>query len=195
MHHLHSTVAVFESHDDAEAAVRRLAQSGYPIAQLSIIGRGYHSEQEVLGFYNMGDRVRLWGKNGALWGGLWGLLSTGAFMAVPVIGPVVVLGHLAGIVAGALEGAAILGGLGAIGGALASIGVPKDSVLRYQQALRAEKYVVVVHGTAEEAHRAHELLAASKPLSVETHEAKAGGAAPTSGAVAADSDSAHHHAT
>ena len=192
MRHLHSTIAIFDSHADAEAAVRRLAQAGYPIAQLSILGKGYHSEEEVVGFYNMGDRVRLWGKNGALWGGLWGLLTTGVFMTIPLVGPVVVLGHLAAMVAGALESAAIAGGLGAIGGALASIGVPKDSVLRYEQALRADKYVVVVHGDAQEAQRAQDLLAGTPSVSVEVHEERSGNSASTAQAGAAHAG--HHEA-
>lgn len=169
MTHQHSTVAVFDAHAQAEAAVRRLGQAGYPIDRLSIIGRGYETEEQVVGFYNLGDRVRLWGKNGAVWGGLWGLFATGVFMTTPVLGPLLVLGHIGAMVVGALEGAALAGGLGVLGGALASIGVPKDSVLRYEEALRADKFLVVVHGTPEDAKRAQDLLADANAVSVETY--------------------------
>lgn len=169
MDHEHSTVAVFDSHDAAQAAIQRLSQSGFPIGQLSIVGRGYHTEEQVVGFYNAGDRVRLWGKNAALWGGLWGLMTTGLYMSVPVVGPVIVLGHLATMVIGMLEGAAVIGSVGAIGGALASIGIPKDSVLRYEQALRAEKFLVIVHGTADEARSAREVLSDAQATAVQMH--------------------------
>lgn len=169
MTHDHSTVAVFNAHAPAEAAIRRLSEAGFPIERLSIIGQGYQTEEQVVGFFNLGDRVKLWGKNGALWGGLWGLLSAGVFMTVPLIGPVVVLGHLAVMVFGALEGAVVVGGLGAVAGALASIGVPNDSVLRYEQDLRAENFLVVVHGSEAEAQRAQGMLQAGEATRVEIH--------------------------
>jgi hypothetical protein len=169
----HSTIAIFDTHASAEAAIRRLAESGFPIERLSIIGKGYETEKQVVGFFNLDDRVKLWGKNGALWGGLWGLLTAGVFMTFPVIGPVVVLGHLAAMVFGALEGAVVIGGLGALAGALASIGVPNDSVLRYEQDLRAATFLVVVHGSEAEAQRAQELLAASEASRVEVYTANA----------------------
>ena len=182
MTHDYSTVAVFNTHASAEAAIRRLSEAGFPIERLSIIGKGYETEEQVVGFFNLGDRVKLWGKNGALWGGLWGLLTAGVFMTVPLVGPVVVLGHLATMVFGALQGAAVVGGLGAVAGALASIGVPKDSVLRYEQDLRAENFLVVVHGSEAEAQRAQGLLTAGDASRVAIHTPQAAGAATASAA-------------
>jgi len=69
----HSIVAVFDDHAQADAAVKALAASGFGLRRLSIIGKGYHSDQTATGFYNSGDRIRFWGSRGALWGGLWGL--------------------------------------------------------------------------------------------------------------------------
>ena len=182
MTHDHSTVAVFNTHASAEATIRRLSEAGFPIERLSIIGKGYETEEQVVGFFNLGDRVKLWGKNGALWGGLWGLLTAGVFMTVPLVGPVVVLGHLATMVFGALQGAAVVGGLGAVAGALASIGVPNDSVLRYEQDLRAENFLVVVHGSEAEAQRAQGLLTAGDASRVAIHTPQAAGAATASAA-------------
>jgi hypothetical protein len=65
------------------------------------VGKGYHTDEKVIGFYNLGDRIRLWGKNGAFWGGLWGLFASGLLMTVPFIGPVVVLSHLGIMLIGA----------------------------------------------------------------------------------------------
>ena len=62
MIHDHSTVAVFNTHASAEAAIRRLSEAGFPIERLSIIGKGYETEEQVVGFFNLGDRVKLWGK-------------------------------------------------------------------------------------------------------------------------------------
>ena len=168
MPHHHSTVAVFATHESAEAAIRRLSEADFPIERLSIIGRGYETEEQVVGFVNLGDRVKLWGKN------------AGVFLSFPVIGPVVVLGHLAAMVFGALEGAVVIGSLGALGGALASLGVPNNSVLRYEQDLRAENFLVVVHGSEAEAQRAKGLLTAGDASRVEVHAPKAAATPTTS---------------
>ena len=177
MTHDHSTVAVFNTDAPAEAAIRRLFEAGFPIERLSIIGNGSQTEARLVGFFGMGDCVRLWGKHGALWGGLWGLLAAGVFMTVPLVGPVVVRGHLATMVSGALQGAAVVGGLGAVAEALASIGVPNDSVLRYEQDLRAENFLVVVHGSEAETRRAERLLTAGDASRVAIHTPQAAGAA------------------
>jgi hypothetical protein len=162
-------IAVFADHHQAESAVKALADSKFDMKQLSIIGQGYHTEEQVIGFYNAGDRMRFWGKRGAFWGGLWGLFFGGVFMFVPAIGQLMVLGYLATMVVSAIEGAVVVGGLSALGAALFSIGVPKDSVLQYEAALKADKFLVSAHGTADELARARVILAAANPSSLALH--------------------------
>ena len=127
----------------------------------------------MVGFYSAGDRVKFWGSRGVYWGGLWGLLFGGMMLTIPVIGPVVVLGHLAGVafaaVTGIVEGAVVMGGLGALGAALFSIGIPQNSVLQDQQALKADQFLVVAHGPAAEMARAKALLQASGPIQLDLH--------------------------
>lgn len=154
----HSAVATCHSHESAEEAVQALARSGFDMKRLSIVGKGYHSEDSVEGFYNAGDRMKYWGTLGAFWGGLWGFLFGSAFFWVPGIGPLAVGGPLVSWVVGALEGAAIIGGMSAIGAGLYSIGIPKDSVLKYETAIKNDKYLIVVHGTPEEVEHARVLL-------------------------------------
>jgi hypothetical protein len=151
-------VAVYGTHQEAEAAIKELKTAGVDMKKLSIIGRDYHTEENVVGYYNAGDRMKYWGKAGAFWGGLWGVLFGSAFFWVPGIGPLLVAGPLVSAIVGGLEGAAILGGLDAIGAGLYSIGIPKDSVLQYETALKAKKFVLVAHGTAEEVSRARQIM-------------------------------------
>ena len=82
-----SVVAIFESHERAEDAIRELQKSGFDMKKLSIIGKDYHTEENVVGYYNAGDRMKYWGKLGAFWGGFWGILFGSAFFWVPGIGP------------------------------------------------------------------------------------------------------------
>src|ERR1700691_5807082 len=113
-----TVIAVFEDYPAAEAAFKKLAASGFEMKQLSVVGKGYHTDEKVIGFYNAGDRVKFWGTRGAFWGGFWGVFLGGLFMAVPVVGHVVVLGYLAAIVAGSIENPLLVGGLSALGAAL-----------------------------------------------------------------------------
>jgi hypothetical protein len=85
---------------------------------LSVIGKGYHSDEQVVGFYNLGDRVKFWGRNGAYWGGLWGLFFGGMFVTVLVVGQVVVLDYLATVAVAAIEAAVVVGGVSALSAAL-----------------------------------------------------------------------------
>ncbi len=164
-----TAVAVFRTHELAEAAVKELAAAGFDVKNLSVVGKGYHTEEKVVGFYNTGDRVRFWGERGAFWGGFWGLFLGGLFMTVPVIGHVVVLGYLAAVVVTGIENAILVGGLSAIGAALYSVGIPKDSVLQYESALKADDFLVMAHGSAGDVARAQSILGEQSPLSLHIH--------------------------
>ena len=89
-----SVVAIFESHGQAEDAIRELQKDGFDMKKLSIVGKDYHTEEHVVGYYNAGDRMKYWGKLGAFWGGFWGLLFGSAFFWIPGIGQVLVAGPL-----------------------------------------------------------------------------------------------------
>ena len=162
-------IAIFANHEQAERAVKDLTAAKFDMKRLSIVGQGYHTEEQVVGFYNTGDRIKFWGKRGAFWGGLWGLFFGGIFLMVPVVGQVMVLGYLATAVASAVEGAVVVGGLSVLGAALASIGVPKDSVLQYETTVKADGFLVMAHGTAAEIARAKTILGTVNPSQIDLH--------------------------
>ena len=164
-----AVIAVFTDHQKAEAAVKELSDAGFDMKHLSIVGKGYHSDEHVVGFYNAGNRIKFWGKRGAFWGGLWGLFFGGLFMTIPVVGHIVVLGYLTTVVASAIEGAVAVGGLSALGAALYGIGIPKDSVIQYETAVKADGFLVTAHGTAEEIARAKAILATAEPSRLDVH--------------------------
>jgi len=166
-----SVVAIFNIHTEAEAAVKELQKAGFDMKKLSIVGKDYHSEEHVVGYYNTGDRVKYWGKLGAFWGGLWGLLFGSALFFIPGIGPIVVGGPLVAWVIGALEGAVIIGGLSAIGAALYGMGIPKDSILKYETSLKSNKFLLVAHGTGEEVGKAKTILDSTSAIETTIHHA------------------------
>ena len=73
----------------------------------------------------------------------------------------------------ALESAVVVGRLSALAAGLVSLGVPKESALKYEAEIKADKFVLVAHGTAEELERARVILTDTSPISIEEHEVAA----------------------
>jgi hypothetical protein len=164
-----SLLCVSDTHADAEKIIRSLSASGVDMTKLSLIGKGYHSEEHPLGFYTAKDRMKAWGGVGAFWGGLWGLLLAPAVFVLPGFGLVAMGGPVVAALFAALEGAVLLGGASAIGAALTMIGVPEHLVIKYETALKAEKYVLIMHGNMNELARARSILS---PASVSIDPAR-----------------------
>ena len=70
---------------------------------------------------------------------------------------------------GALEGAVVVGGVSALGAGLFSIGVPRDSVIKYETQIKADKLVLVCHGTTEEVEKARKVLESTEAAEVNMH--------------------------
>ncbi len=85
------------------------------------------------------------------------------------MGPVIVVGYLTATLIAMVEGAVIVGGLSAIGGALASIGIPEDSVIKYEAAIRADGFLVMAHGSADEVARAKAIMATANASQMDVH--------------------------
>jgi len=164
-------VAIYPTHMEAEAAIKELEKSGFDMRKLSIVGKDYHTEEHVTGYYSIRDRMMAWGKFGAFWGGLWGLLFGSAFFFIPGIGPVLMAGPLVAAIVSALEGAVVVGGLSALGASFVGIGIPRDSALKYETEIGAGKFVLIVHGTQDEITRAKGLLALTHHQGLTEHAA------------------------
>ena len=166
-------VAVYTRHEDAEAAIRSLQHSGFDMKKLSIVGRDYHTEEHAVGFFNFGDRVKYWGKAGAFWGTVFGILFAPAFFWIPGVGPILTGGLIGSVLMGTVEGAAVGAAVGAgtsvLAAALAGLGVPEDSVIRYEADVKANKFLLIASGTVAEVERARALLAATSPSSIDVH--------------------------
>lgn len=153
---------IFDSHHEADEAVRALHRAGMDVTRLSLVGKGWHSQEHPLGFYTTGDRIKAWGGTGAFWGGIWGLLLAPAVFVLPGLGVVAMAGPVVAALVGALEGAVVVGGLSALGAALMRSGASRAQVIRYETALKADKYVLTVHGGPADVAQARRVLADAK---------------------------------
>ena len=162
-------VAIYDTHDQAEQAIKELQEAGVDMKSLSIAARNTHTDEHVVGYYNAGDRMKYWGKVGAFWGGFWGLLFGSAAFAIPGLGPILVAGPLVAWIIAGLEGAAVVGGVSALGTGLVSLGIPKGSVVKYEVALKTDKFVLVVHGTPDAVAKAKAIIEGTEQSSCSVH--------------------------
>lgn len=68
-----------------------------------------------------------------------------------------------------IENAVLGGGVSALGAALVSLGILKDSVIKYELAVKADDFFVMAQGTAGEIARAKAVLATTNPATLEAH--------------------------
>lgn len=173
-----SVVAVYRSHMEADQALKELQSGGVDMRKLSIVGKGYHTEEHAVGYYNAGDRMKYWGKVGAFWGGFWALLFGSAIFMIPGLGPILAAGPVVAWIVAGLEGAVEVGALGVLGAGLFSMGIPKDSIVKYETALKTDQFLLIANGTAEEVAKAKDILETTHPVSTSTHGSEALAATP-----------------
>ena len=172
-----SVVAIYPTHTEADQAVKELQRGGVDMHKLSIVGKGYHTDEHAVGYYNAGDRMKYWGKLGAFWGGFWGLLFGSAFFIIPGLGPILAAGPVVAWIVGALEGAVVVGGVSALGAGLYGMGIPKDSIVKYEAALKTDQFLLIVHGTAAEVAKAKDIIETTHPALSSLHSGEAVAAA------------------
>ena len=69
--------------------------------------------------------------------------------------------------------AAGVDGVSALGAGLYSIGIPKDSILKYEAALKTDQFLLIVHGTAEVAKAKDIIVKTTYPSQSLMHYPKA----------------------
>ena len=74
-----NVIAVFPDHEAVELGVAKLRDASLDITKLSIIGKDYHTEEKVVGYYTTGERMKYWGLRGAFWVECGGCSSAPAF--------------------------------------------------------------------------------------------------------------------
>jgi hypothetical protein len=102
--------------------------------------------------------MKYWGLRGAFWGGIWGALFGAGFFLIPGVGSVLVAGPVLGALLTGFESAALMGGLSALAIGLIHLGIPEQDALKYENAIKADKFLVIANGTPDEVARARLIL-------------------------------------
>jgi hypothetical protein len=166
-----SVIGVYANIDQADEAVQKLGQGGFPIQHVSVIAQNLGSERKVHGFVTSCDVAKSSARTGAWVGGIFGALVGAAFIWVPGVGPMIVAGSLAAALLGGVQGAvAGAAGVGVLGW-LASLGISKQHIVKYEESIRAGKVLLIAHGTPEEIGKAQTILTDTAPSELTAHVA------------------------
>ena len=85
-------IAICVGHTQAEKAIAELQQLGFARTNLSVFGKAYASDGNVVGCYTSGGHLKTRGGSLAFWDSLWNLFGDGGFFLVPNIGPIAIAG-------------------------------------------------------------------------------------------------------
>src|SRR5262245_16484873 len=164
-----SVVGVYKSMDEAERAVHELDRAKFPINQVTIVTKDITTEKKVHGYVTACDVSKQGAKTGGWLGGIFGLLVGAAFLWVPGVGPVIVAGSLSAALLGGVEGAVAGSALGGILSGLAAWGISKQHILKYEEVVKAGKFLAVAHGSADNVKKAQSILSGTGASELTTH--------------------------
>jgi predicted phage tail protein len=168
-----STVGVYATLSAAEGAVRKLDEGKFPIRQISVVAKDLQDEKKVHGYVTACDVSKSGAKTGAWVGGLFGVLVGAAFVWIPGVGPAVIAGSLSSMLLGGIEGAVAGSAMGGILAGLSAWGISKQQIIKYEERVKAGSYLVIAHGSPEEAAQARNLLQDSGAMELNLHSTAA----------------------
>ena len=158
MHRQDIPYFAFNTDREALDAIHALCTGGFDLTKLSLVGKAGQSDEHTIGFYAVGDRVKTWGRDGAMWQTAWDMLVTPAVFFIPGIGLVVLAGAIVPVLVAAFECAPEVGGVSAFVAALIHGGVRQAHAIDYEAGLKADQLVLMVHGDATDVAEADAML-------------------------------------
>lgn len=170
MHEMNSIVAVYETPVDAVTGVNDLRKAGLDMMKLSVVAREFQNQEHVIGYCGAGDiRAKYWGKLAAFWGEVGGVMPGTAFFVLPGLGPVIMAGPVVNAVASSIDEEPANRGFGALEAALRRLGIPGESVVRYESELCADRFLVLAHWAVDELMQAKDILHKTRPSELNVH--------------------------
>ena len=148
-----SSIAIYNSHDEAIHALNLLKNHRFSLEKVSIIGKA-----EIID-----DKIHLRSNTpiiaspliaGSAIGATLGLLVGISVVAVPGLGFLFGAGAVVGVLGG-LDLGIIAGGIGSI---LVSLGFTEDYAIKYEEHIKSGKYLIFVDGSEQDINKAKSIL-------------------------------------
>ncbi|MFE1747150.1 DUF1269 domain-containing protein [Coleofasciculus sp. H7-2] len=149
---------VFSNLQDAEGAIEELRAAGFPMNQVSAIGK----ESEPVSPPSASkaqEGTTIGAIAGGAAGGVLGLaLGLGTIAAIPVLGPISIIGMAATALATTLTSGVIGATAGGLLGSLTGYGIPEEQAAVYSDRIHHGDYFLIVEGTEAEVRQAEAIL-------------------------------------
>ena len=100
---------------------------------------------------------------------MFGVLAGAAFLWVPGAGPLVVAGSLTSTLLGGVEGAVGGAAAGGVLGWLSALGIEKKHILKYEDHLKAGRYLLVVNSSLEDLKTADSIRSGTENAGLHLH--------------------------
>jgi len=162
---METIIGVYESHDNALEAVKKLQDAGFPVKNVSLLSKAelVNNHIHVKSDHTL-EKAEV--SVGVAAGSIVGILTGVGIFAIPGLGFLFGAGALVGAIAG-IEFGLLGSGIVAI---LSSMGVDEVLAEKYEKHLNEGKYLVLVQGTPEEIKHGHEVLhTLDLQLELDTH--------------------------
>ena len=156
----HIYAAVYQHENQALRIIEHLIEKDFLMDSIAILGKRMSKGDDLLCIYypSAKEKMRVWGKRGLFWGALWGLIaglistvanpdSSGAINLQTLLKVSLAAATYGAVVGGAMAAAAALSQGAA---ALYRMGIPREQLHQLAQAIKADKYVIILHGSRAE---------------------------------------------
>jgi len=158
----YTCVSIYTSYQAAEQAIEKLYLITTDIKAVSIISKGHNNAEHLIGFYSTGEGARFHGEQAKFWNQQWQRLSGASFFWLPRYGPLAAAGPIVNLLVEGLRELDLSGGMNVLGVALFNAGIPRDSVKQYENAVKADMFLLIVHGEQSQVEKACEILHSAK---------------------------------
>ncbi|WP_082692903.1 general stress protein [Bacillus sp. FJAT-29814] len=143
--HEKNVVGVYDTEQEAIAAIDQLLKRGYSQNEISVIGKRVDHVTEETGAA-VEESAATGAIAGGAIGGVTGLLAGAGALAIPGIGPLIAAGPIATSIVGLVTGA----GLGGLTGALVGMGIPDEEAEYYENSIKEGKILVLVEKRSDD---------------------------------------------
>ena len=150
---MNTIVGIYSTHEKAIEAIEELKRTGYPIQQVSLIGKAVVID-DLMHIKNNRKIKNAPAIIGAILGPILGILAGVKIFALPGLGFLFGIGAVLGALAGFSLGIACGGVLSLI----AILVIKSRSVLKYHEHIEEKGFQIIAHGNNEEVNKAKEIL-------------------------------------
>ena len=153
-----SCISIYSNIGNIESAIKELQAVNCNLRHVSIMGKCSQNAGQLVGCYSNKGHICYIGSQGQFWNNLCNLLTGSAFFLEPELGPLLVVGQMTEFIINSRQIINVNDRLSFLGRVLFTIGVPIGNINEYEQAIKTDNILLLVHGDPEHVEQACDTL-------------------------------------